>query len=230
MSLVGLLAKGVDGFFPVDGGLRSVPGENRGWSGENVELFANRVEELIVIPSGEVGAANTAIEQGISREKKGFRGKMKADRVGRMPGSVGNIEGEFVDFKLRRFLEDFVDDIGWNIHREAHFANPVLHDDVGGVFPEGADPGSAFTEGGHIVDMVEVLMGQKEMGRGEAIVARKGCDSCRSINDDAGLVIPNEEVAVGVHESTGVSQKVHERRWSMAGAMSSNGMLEQVRA
>ena len=190
----------------------------------------NRVEELIVIPSGEVGTANAAIEESVSREKEGFGSEMKANRVWRVPRNMGNVEGQFVDLKLPGLFKEFVDDIGWNINREAYSASPVLHDDVGSIFPESVDPDSPFLEGGNIVDMVEVLMGQKEMSRGKAFVVREGCNSCRGINDDAGLVIPNEKVAVGFDEATGVSQKVHERRWSMAGAMSSNGMVEQVRA
>lgn len=53
-------------FFFIDGGLWAVSGEDRGDVRKGVEFFADGVEELLMVPSGEVGAANTAIKEGVT--------------------------------------------------------------------------------------------------------------------------------------------------------------------
>ena len=52
-----------------DAGVRAVTREHRNIVGQDIELFANGVEELLVTSAGEVGPADTSGEKGVASEE-----------------------------------------------------------------------------------------------------------------------------------------------------------------
>ena len=57
--------------------------------GQDIELFANGVEELLVASSGEVGPTNASGEKGISGKEVKFVLQVEGNRVRRMARDVG---------------------------------------------------------------------------------------------------------------------------------------------
>jgi len=79
MVWLGVWAKQIGLFLGADTCLRTVAGKDRCFFGQGVEFLADGVEELIVIPSGEIRAANTAVEEGISGEEGGVGDQVEGD-------------------------------------------------------------------------------------------------------------------------------------------------------
>jgi len=202
-------AKGICFSFGADTGLWSVTGKDGSFFGKSVEFLADGVEELIVIPAGEIGAADTALKESVSGEKEGLRDEVERDGVGRVAGDVGEVEVVVADLEGGVFSEGFVDFIGRYFDGDAHFLDAFFHDDVGRVGLVSVDAGACGTEGGDVIDVVEVLVGEEEMGGLEGVIFKKFGDASGGIDDDAGAVVVGEDVAVCLDVAAGVGEEGH---------------------
>ena len=161
MGVFGLVlrAKWIAGFLASDLCLRTMTGEDSRLIGQGVEILADRVEELLVVPAGEVGPADTSVKQGVTRKEDGLGDEVKGDRFGRVSGNVREIKFEPGDFKGGLAFEDGGDLKGRNVHGNAHFLNAFFHDDIGRVRRPGRDPGASCCQKGAVFDVIKVLVG-----------------------------------------------------------------------
>ena len=162
-----------------------------------------------MVPAGEVGSANAAVEKGVACEEVGLCGQVEGDGVGGVAGNVGDDEVVASDFQDGFFSDDFVNFVGRDFDGEAHFLDALFHDDVGRVGLVGMNAGSIGAEGGDIFDVVEVLVGEEKVGGLEGFFLQEIGEAGGGIDDEAGAVVICENVAIGLDEAAGVDEESH---------------------
>lgn len=65
----GPLDEGVGFCFPADGGFRSMTGIDGRFIRQGVDPLEDTVEQLIVVPSGQIGSTDAALEEDIATDE-----------------------------------------------------------------------------------------------------------------------------------------------------------------
>jgi hypothetical protein len=68
--------------------------KDRNVVGQNVEVFTDGVEELLVASAGEVGAANAAGKKGVAGKEMKLALQIEGNGIRGMAGNVGDMKSE----------------------------------------------------------------------------------------------------------------------------------------
>lgn len=222
-----------------DGGGGTVAGMDDGVVGELEELGFQGIHKLIKRAAPEVGAADAAGKERVSREElrlgqldlAGIFGEIQRDAAGGVTGGVNDIGLEAAPTESVAFLEKMIDvdefgsfhaeEIGLDLHGVIEREIIVVHHD---------GRASVLMELGKAADMINVGVGTDDDFDGEFVTAKKAEDALDLIarvddNGFAGIGIPDDQTVTleqadgqldvdhlgigGVGETQGVGCGVH---------------------
>ena len=72
-------------------------GDEAGVVAHRPQALGNRIEQLLVIATGEIGAADRSLEQDVADQRQLRFGMVEDDMAGGVGGSVAVVDGELAD-------------------------------------------------------------------------------------------------------------------------------------
>lgn len=256
-ALQGLgLEEGVGVAFVADGGGGAVAGVNDGVVRELEEFGLNGIHDLIERAAPEIGAADAAGEERVSREElrlgeldgAGVFGEIQRDAAGRVAGSVNDIGLEAAPTKGVAVFEEMINvdklgglhaqEVGLHVHAVIERKIVVVHHD---------GRAGVLMQLGKAADVINVGVGADDNFDGELVAAEKAknaLDLIARVDDDsfAGMGIADDQTIAlqhadgqldvnhlrvgGVGETRGVGCGVHREKYSIGDLLREFGVRE----